>query len=174
MHFLGKVSRNPRWRPVIVREKVVRCGVGARVLAVRLHLDADPGHWLAWRHERRRVPGGEARLGVGRWGGAGDLQVQSDAGEQWRNLILLRFHVIPPITSSLYITSFVMQIILSLCVKTFSTGVDSTGEPLWKPPVSVMWGYESHYCYISVSCRLQLFMFSELTSPSFDLNREPS
>lgn len=144
MHFL--VSRNPRWRPVVVREKVVRCGVGVRVLAVRLHLDADLGHWLAWRQERRRVPGGEARLGVGRWGGAGDLQVQSDAGEQWRNLILLRFpcyinYLLFIFCSSLYITSSVMQIILSLCVKTFSTGVDSTGEPLWKPPVSVMWGF---------------------------------
>lgn len=85
MKFSVKVSVYSRRRQVIRRTKVVLCGVRARLIAVWLHLDADLGHGLAWRQVQQRVPRGKARLGVGRWGGAGDLQVQRDAEKQWWN-----------------------------------------------------------------------------------------
>lgn len=96
MQLSVKVSVHSRWRQVMrgvrVSEVVVSVlvvGVEVRLLVVWLHLDAD--HGLAWRQVRRRVLGDKARLGVGRWGGAGDLQVQSDAEEQWGEPARLHF-----------------------------------------------------------------------------------
>lgn len=96
MQLSVKVSVYSRWRQVMrgvrVSEVVVSVlvvGVEVRLLVVWLHLDAD--HGLAWRQVRRRVLGDKARLGVGRWGGAGDLQVQSDAEEQWGEPARLHF-----------------------------------------------------------------------------------
>lgn len=90
--FSLRVSVASTWRQVVRgrrRAEEVLAGAGAGLVADRLHLDADSGHGLARRRVGRRVPGVEARLGVGRWGGAGDLQVQSDAEKQWWNYLLV-------------------------------------------------------------------------------------
>lgn len=78
-----KVSVYLRWQ-VIGGVKSMSLGVETRLVTVWLHPDADVGQRLAWRQDWWRVSGGKARLGVGGWGGA-DLQVQSNAEEQWRN-----------------------------------------------------------------------------------------
>ena len=56
-------------------------------LDVWIHLDVDLGHrWTWWQVTRgSSVSGGNAHLGVGRWGGAGYLQVQSDSGDKCWN-----------------------------------------------------------------------------------------
>lgn len=91
--FPLKVSVYATWRQVVMRRaKEVLAGAGAAGLVTDwLHLDADSGHGQAPRRRSwvPRVPGVEARLGLGRWVGAGDLQVQSDAGKQWWNYLLL-------------------------------------------------------------------------------------
>lgn len=90
VQFSLKVSVNSAWRRVVRRRaEEVLGGAGAGLLTDWLHLDADGGNRLARRRVWRRVSGVEAHLGVGRWGGAGDLQVQSDAEKQWWNSLLL-------------------------------------------------------------------------------------
>lgn len=51
-----------------------------RLLAVWVQMDSNLGQGLMWCPQWSRVCRGKACLGVNRWRGAGDLQVQSDAG----------------------------------------------------------------------------------------------
>lgn len=85
-----KVSLYLRWCLGVRRvEAALVPGGEAGLVAVRLHVDADLGRGLV----RRRAPGALARLWVSRWGGTGDLQVQSDAEEQWWNRPGYRFNL---------------------------------------------------------------------------------